>query len=90
MEERIMNNTQRYVSGCLCWLTNKIDLNFESSEQDLENEFLSKCTCSRHHDILAKDCWDYGLSKKDRLDLKSKISNGYFGNRAFWKGFDDE
>ena len=85
-----MNNTQQYVSGCLCWLTCKIDLNFESSEQDLENDFLSKCTCSRHPDIQRKDCWDSCLSKKDRLDLKSKIYSGYFGSRAFWKDVDDE
>lgn len=80
-----MNDIQKYVSGCLCWLTYKIDLNFESSEQDLANEFLSKCTCSRHPDNLSKDCWDSSLSKKDRLDLKSKIYSGYFGSRAFWK-----
>ena len=80
-----MNNTQAYVNGCLCWLTNRIDLNFESSEQDLENEFLSKCTCSRNPNIQRKDCWDYRLSKKDRLDLKSKINSGYFGRMLMMK-----
>lgn len=80
-----MNDTQKYVSGCLCWLTYKIDLNFESSEQDLGKEFLLKCTCSRHPDISPKDGWDSSLSTKERLDLRSKIYSGHFGSRAFWK-----
>jgi len=77
------NQTEEYVRGCLCWLTNKIDLNFNQSEQDLADEFISKCTCSRHPDILPKDCWTQSLSKKDQLDFRSKIFSGYFGNRAF-------
>ena len=79
-----MNNTQEYVSGCLCWLTNKINLNFDKGDQVLADEFISKCKCSRHPDILPKDCWTNNLSKKELLDLRSKIFSGYFGDRAFY------
>lgn len=79
-----MSSTQEYISGCLCWLTNKIDLNFEQDDQALSDEFISKCKCSRHPDISSKDCWTNYLSKKDQLDLRSKIFSGCFGKRAFY------
>lgn len=79
-----MNNTQEYVSGCLCWLIGKIDLNFDQDEKLLADEFIAKCKCSRHPNILPKDCWTKDLSKKEQLDLRSKIYSGYFGDRVFY------
>lgn len=80
-----MNYTEEYVTGCLCWLTNKIDLNFEQSEQELADEFVDKCKCSRHPNIKPEDCWTKSLSKKELMDLRSKIFSGYFGDRVFYK-----
>lgn len=80
-----MNYTEEYVTGCLCWLTNKIDLNFEQSEQELAAEFVAKCKCSRHPTIKPEECWTKSLSKKEQMDLRSKIFSGYFGDRVFYK-----
>ena len=79
-----MSDVKKYVTGCLCWLTNKIDLNFDQDDKLLADEFVSKCRCSRHPNILPKDCWSNSLSKKEMLDLRSKIYSGYFGHRAFY------
>lgn len=79
-----MSDVKQYVTGCLCWLTNKIDVNFNQDDELLTAEFLSKCKCSRHPDILSKDCWSKSLSKKEILDLRSKIYSGYFGDRVFY------